>query len=271
MGPRALVVAGLLLLALAPEADAAAPCPIERLPDETLRTGDDVVERYQELRRLQFTPDLMGYRDGQALAPPSPSERRAIRRALRFRRIFGLNETRLLIRRLLRDRSPAVRRAESDWGTPLTSVEERDFAFRMRVESSTWAVHRYVELCAGRVSGGIHLNQNARGGIHVVVSVVAGRAHHVEALRDRYRFRALLRVRVVRFTERRLQALMDRLNGDVDEIERLGVDVDSFGLSITHNRVFMEVEGLTRRERRLLRRRYGPALVPYPARRAFPL
>jgi hypothetical protein len=72
----------------------------------------------------------------------------------------------------------------------------------------------------------------------------------------------------VRFTERHLQALMDRLNGDVDELERLGVDVDSFGLSITHNRVLMEVEGLTRRERRLLRRRYGPALVPYPARRS---
>jgi hypothetical protein len=264
-----IAVAG-VVLALGPTFAAGAACPVQRLPDEALQSGDEAVERYRELRRLQFTPDLMGYRDGPALGPPSPSERRAIRRALRFRRIFGLNETRLLIRRLLRDRSPAVRRAESDWGTPLTSVEERDFAFRMRLESSTLAVHDYVELCAGRVSGGIHLDQNARGGIRVVVSVVDGRAHHEEALRDRYRFRALLRVRVVRFTERRLKALMDRLNGDVDELERLGVDVDSFGLSITHNRVFMEVGGLTRRERHLLRRRYGPALVPYPARRAFP-
>lgn len=271
MGPRALVVAGLLLLALAPEADAAAPCPIERFPDETLRAGDDAVERYQELRRLQFTPDLMGYRDGPALGPPSHRERRAIRHALRFRRFFGLSQSRLLVRRLLRDRSRAVRRSAADLGTPLTALEQRDFDFRLRVQNGTASVHRYVDRCARRVSGGIHLDQDDPDGIHIVVSVVAARDRHLQALRARYRFRALLRVRVVRFTERRLEALMDRLNGDVDEFERLGVDVDSFGLSITHNRVFMEVEGLTRRERRLLRRRYGPALVPYPARRAFPL
>jgi hypothetical protein len=258
-----------LLLVASPAA--AAPCPVEPLPEEVLRSGDDAVERYRELRRLQFTPDLMGYRDGPALGPPSRRERRAIRHALRFRRSFGLNTSRLLIRRLLRDRSPAVQRWAGELGTPLAAPERSDFRFRTRVESGTRAVDRYVDLCAGRVSGGIHIDQRHPRGIHVVVSVVAGRARHLKALSSRYRFRALLRVRLVRFTERHLQALMDRLNGDVDEFERLGVDVDSFGLSITHNRVFMEVEGLTRRERRLLRRRYGPALVPYPARRAFPL
>jgi hypothetical protein len=102
---RPLAVAALLLV-VAPPAAAAAPCPVEPLPEEVLRSGDDAVERYRELRRRQFTPDLMGYRDGPALGPPSPKERRAIRRALRFRRIFGLNTKRLLIRRLLRDHSP---------------------------------------------------------------------------------------------------------------------------------------------------------------------
>jgi hypothetical protein len=263
---RPLAVAALLLV-VAPAAAGAAPCPVEPLPDEVLQSGDAAVERYRELRRLQFTPELMGYRDGPALGPPSRKERRAIRRALRFRRTFGLNTKRLLIRRLLRDHSLAVRRTKWDFGTPLTSLEKRDFAFRTRVET-TGPINRYLELCAHRVSGGIHIDQGHPSGLRIVASVVAGLERHREALSRRYKYRALVRVRLVRFTERHLQALMDRLNPDLNELERSGVDVDSAGLSISHNRVFVEVEGLTRRERRLLRRRYGPALVPYPARRS---
>jgi hypothetical protein len=241
MGGRVLLVAGLLLLALAPQAGAAAPCPIERLPDETLRTGDDTVKRYQELCRLQFTPDLMGYRDGPALGPPSAGELRRIRSALRFRRFFGLNQSRLLVRRLLRDRSPAVRRSAADLGTPLTPIEQRDFDFRLRVQNRTASVHRYVDQCARRVSGGIHLDQDDRDGIHIVVSVVAGRGRHLEALQARYRFRALLRVRRVRFTERRLDSVMNRINGDLDELRRIGVHVRSVALLIVQNRVAVTV------------------------------
>jgi hypothetical protein len=248
------------VLALVPQADAAAPCPIERLPDETLRTGDDAVERYQGLRRLQFTPDLMGYRDGPALGPASPRERRAIRHALRFRRLFGLNQSRLLVRRLLRDRSPAVRRSAADLGTPLTALEQRDFDFRIRLQNGTASVRRYVDLCARRVSGGIHLDQDDPDGIHIVVSVVAGRGRHLEALRARYRFRALLRVRRVRFTERRLNSVMDRITGDLDELRRIGVHVRSVTLLIVQNRVAVTLRDGSRRDRRLLRRGYGPVV-----------
>lgn len=260
MGPRALLVAGLLLLALGPQVGAAAPCPIERLPDETLRAGDNAVKRYQELRRLQFTPDLMGYRDGPALGPPSARERRRIRSALRFRRFFGFNQSLLLVRRLLRDRSPAVRRSAADVGTPLTALEQRDFDFRLRLQNGTASVHRYVDRCARRVSGGIHLDQDDPDGIHIVVSVVAGRDRHLEALRGRYRFRALLRVRLVRFTERRLDSVMDQISGDLYALRRIGVHVRSVALLIVQNRVAVTLRDGSRRDRRLLRRRYGPVV-----------
>jgi hypothetical protein len=225
-----------------------------------LARGDEAVQRYREARRLQFTPDLMGYRDGPALGPPSARERRAIREALRFRRDFGLNTSRLLVRRLLRDRSPTVRRSAAEYGTPLAPPEQRDLEFRIEVEHSTRPIHRYVGRCARAVSGGIHIDQGHRRGIHVVVSVVSGRARHLRALSERYRLRALLRVRRVRFTERRLRAVQDRLADDFAELRALGVDLRSSTLLIARNRVAVSVEEPTPRERRLLRRRYGPTL-----------
>jgi hypothetical protein len=191
----------------------AAPCPVERLPAEPLRAGDDAVERYRETRRLQFEPDLMGYRDGPALGPPA--------------------------------------------------AKERDLDFRTRVQNSTRPVHRYVDRCAHRVSGGIHIGQGHPRGIHVVVSVVGGRARHVAALGSRYRFRGLLRVRRVRFTERRLRSVQDRVGDDFGELRALGVDVRASTLVIARNRVLVGVKEVSRRDRRLLRRRYGPAVVSY--------
>lgn len=259
MLPRLIALAS-LLLALAPAAAVAAPCPIATLPDDTLASGDEAVERYRELRRLQFDPDLMGYRDGPALGPPTMQERRAIRPALRFRRDFGLNRSRLLVRRLLRDRSPAVRRSAGEWGTPLTALERRDLAFRTRVQNATYPVRRYVDRCAREVNGGTHLDQSAPQGIRVVVSVVADRQRHLEALRARYRLRGLLRVRSVRFTERQLRSLMDRITADLDELDRTGVEVRSVSLYIARNRVEVTLDDPSSRARRLLRRRYGPAL-----------
>ena len=112
---------------------------------------------------------------------------------------------------------------------------------------------------------GIHIDQGHPRGIHVVVSVTSSRARHLEALSERYRFRALLRVRRVRFTERRLRAVLDRLGDDADELQALGVDLRSTTLLIGRNRVAVSVVDLTPRDRRLLRRRYGPALRIWPA------
>jgi hypothetical protein len=243
-----------------------AACPVEPLPTGTLAAGDAEVESYREDRRVQFGPDLMGYRDGPALGRPSARERRTIRSALRFRRTFGLNDSRLLIRRLLRDRSPAVRRTAAEYGTPLAPLEQRELEFRIEVQNSTRPVHRYVARCARAVSGGIHLDQRDPLGIRVVVSVVAGRARHLEALSERYRLRSLLRVRRVRFTERRLRVVQDRLGDDFDELQALGVDMRSTTLSIARNRVIATVVDASPSDRRLLRRRYGPPLRIRPLR-----
>jgi hypothetical protein len=112
------------------------------------------------------------------------------------------------------------------------------------------------------VSGGLHLDQDAPEGIQVVASVAAGRARHLEALSSRYRLRALLRVRRVRFTERRLRSVYERVTGDFDEIEALY----SATLSIRHNRVLVGLRDGSARDRRLLRRRHGPALRFWAAR-----
>jgi hypothetical protein len=255
MGRRVLLLVALALVP-AGAASAAAPCPVKRLPAEVLREGDAAVERYRERRALQFTPDLMGYRDGPALGPPSRRERRRIRRAIEFRRDFRLNTSRLLVRRLLRDRTPAVRRTVGDWGLPLTPLEVRELGFRRMVQDTNGPVQSYAGRCARRVSGGTYLDQDAPNGIEVVLSVVSGKERHLEALRPRYRLRGLLRVRRVRFTERHLRSVSDEIAEDFGEIDSLY----STSLSIRHNRVLVGLRNPGPGDQRLLRRRYGPAL-----------
>ena len=248
------------LLAVGPQGVAAQvepdACSVAPLDASELAAGAAAVRRYRAGRERQFAPDLMGYRDGPALGPPSRRERRRIRASIGFRRLFALNTNRLLIRRLLRDH----RRANYDFGVPLAPLEIRSMRFRDKVGSGMGRVEEYLERCARGVSGGVYLADRVPEGAAVIVNLTGERDRHEQALRMRYRYADLLESRLVRYTLQYLEDLQEQISDDWDELERRGVDLTSLSTSTENNRVEVTLRNPSRRAAAILAERYGEAV-----------
>jgi hypothetical protein len=201
----------------------------------------------------------MGYRRGPELAPPSPRERRKIRRSLEFRHTFRLNPSVLLIRRLLRAHGHGVDPAGGGTGVPLAALELRDLKFRSRVERASVRLTRFQRLCAGRTSAGLYLFDR-RVGAYVAARFTSNlRARRRQMLR-RFEFGPVLRVLPARFSLRDLTSVQRRIEDDEAFLATRGIEVGATDIDVARNRVGIELKRGGASGRRLMLRRYEHAV-----------
>ncbi|MEA2397699.1 MAG: hypothetical protein QOK25_1255 [Thermoleophilaceae bacterium] len=241
-----------------------ARCVVPRLSAAVRHGGDLAVARYHRQRRREFAHDLMGYRDGPPLRPPSHGERKRIRDIRSTREQFGLNASTLLIRRLMRDRAHRDR-GFGLLGIALTPLEIQTVRFEDRVQDSIAPLDAYAAHCAADEFGGAYFF-NRRAGGYVGAIFTAHLGHHVKALRARLRYGALLRVRRGRYTLRQLNAVQRRVNRDWDsgELARQGLDVQSTGRDDQANRVEVGLSNPSPHAAQVLLQRYGYAVRMNP-------
>lgn len=204
----------------------------------------------------------MGYRHGPRLPRPSRKERREIADERASRLQFALNPNRLLIRRLLRDRSPTVRNSYDLYGFALAPLELRTVNFEERFQDSTARVDKYAARCGRRHYGGAYFSYRPARPQLFVVNVTTRVDHYLDAYQARFRYGRLLRVRRVRFSEITLERVQNKVDADWDSgwLKRRKLDVTSTGLDDEQNAVIVTLSNPSRRAARILRRRYGPAV-----------
>jgi hypothetical protein len=244
--------------AVASAGTASASCPVPRLTDSQRHAANVRVQRQFHRRKRERAHDLMGYRDGPRLGPPSRSELRRISYARENRLFFGgLNPNRLLVRRLLRDHSGRVVRGWDGLEFPMTRIEQRDMAFQERVISSQGTVERFGKRCARRTYAGEFPTVRWPAGIRIHVLFTGHLRRNARRLAARYPYERLVIVRRARFTLVQLNAVDRRIERDHEELERAGVDISIWGVDEEHNQVLLGVESITRAGRAEVRRRYG--------------
>ena len=248
-----------VLLGAAGNAHAATPCPGPELSPGELTRGAAEVRVYRTERARMFAPDLMGYRGGPRLGRPSRSERREIADALEVRRGLGLNTDRLLIRRLLRDsHAPVV-----DPDTPVTRLERRVLGRQDAFDDAIGGIQNFVENCVPGQAG-LYEDRTPHDGFFLVALVTRDPEGTLTALRARYRYGDLLRVRVVRYSADQLKAVTDAIDRDDRFLRSRGIDIRSLGTDIERNRVEVGLRRPSARARALLRRRYGDVVYTDP-------
>jgi hypothetical protein len=115
MGVRSAIAVAVVVLLLPGAGSAKSACTVAPLSQTVLRHGVASVRHFRELLARERGADLMGFRRGPRLKPPSAHERSQIEDARSLRRQFGLNPSTLLIRRLIRNHS---RRSQVDDDRP---------------------------------------------------------------------------------------------------------------------------------------------------------
>jgi hypothetical protein len=263
------IAASVLLFVLRVGAGAtasAAACRVPTLPAGTRAAGAQAARRYVEERHREFGPGLMGYRRGPKLPPATPRERREIADQRAARLQFGLNPSSRLIRRLLRDKSEAVRNSYSLIDIALTPLEVRTVKFELHLEGVTALVDRYSAHCARGDDGGTYFARRRGRGELLVVNVTRNAGHYREAYRARFRYGSLLRVRRVRFSVIALKRVQQKVDRDWSrgDLARLGVDVVSTGIDDQRNAVGVDLSNPSARAAAILRNRYGPAIRMNP-------
>lgn len=248
-----------LIVAVAAGA-AATPCPVKPLPQPVLQRSALEVERFEWLQEQERAPGLMGFRAGPRLEPPTRNERHLIAAARSERRQLGLNPSRLLVRRLMRDHSARSRRFQ---GTKVTTIEARDLRFRERVEDTTPEIGRYGDRCARDTYAGLYFDPDrpwpAR--YRIVLRFTGPLGPHRRALRTRARYHHLLPVRGARHSLRELQALEERVVADLEDWKRQGYRLNSVVLDARRNAVVVGIENPSRQARDAFRERYGSGVV----------
>jgi hypothetical protein len=238
-----------------------AGCPVPRLTHAQKHRAHVEIRREARRRRREGAPDLMGYRDGPALGRPDRRERRDIADARAERSLVGLNPRRLLIRRLLRADSPAIRKSWELIAAPMTSLELRDYFFQQdRVVESQSRIERYGRRCVPQTYAGEYTTVRWREGIRVHVLFTKSRGKYGRRLAARYPYAALMKVHRARFTLRYLNALQRRIDADWDELHRQGIQVSLTGVRVEYNAVELVIPHPSHEDRTELRRRYGTAI-----------
>ncbi|HEV2887634.1 MAG TPA: hypothetical protein VGX49_12030 [Jatrophihabitans sp.] len=73
-----------------------------------------------------------------------------------------------------------------------------------------------------------------------------------------------VRFRSVRYTEKELQAVVDRVTADMKELDKVGIRLSSCGIDIKTNKVMIELAHYTDAYRTVLLARYGDRVTVYP-------
>jgi hypothetical protein len=197
----------------------------------------------------------MGYRKGPPLGPPSAAERKRIRDAKDARTFFHLNTSTLLIRRLIRN--PPPQRVDP-LDVLMTRVEQRDMAFRGVVQSTSAPIDRYQRSCAKGEAVQPYLFDR-RAGVFFGADFTRDVARHRRELAQRYRFRSLLRVKQVPFSDEDLAGATDEVGNDWDDgvLAGLGLRVSDVGTDSQADRIIVDLENPSPEARKVLHDRYG--------------
>jgi hypothetical protein len=238
---------------------AAKTCRVASLSPPTRLEGKHAVARYRRLRRREHRADLMGFRRGPRLGPPSRAELRHIRASLRFRHEFRLNGSRLLIRRLLRTQRNDIDPDGGGTGVPLTAIEVRDLAFRDRVERASGRLARFQSRCVPEAAAGIYLFDR-RAGVYVRARFTTRLQRHRRALLRRFPYGPLLKIAGAAFTTVQLQETQDRISRDFDLLRSKHITIVQTDVDPVHDRVTIELKHPRPRAARYLRHRYGRAV-----------
>ena len=246
---------------------ASASCTVPTLSSPARAAGDRAARGYIAERGREFAHDLMGYRRGPKLPRPTRKERRRIAEERSARLEFALNPSRLLIRRLLRDHSKAVRNSYDLIGIALTPLEVRTVNFELRFQDATGLVDAYAARCARRDDGGAYFSYHPVRAQLFVVNVTRHVDRYLDAYQERFRYRLLLRVRRVRFNLRTLNHVEDRVDADLASgwFDRHKLNLVLFGIDEERNAVVIGLHSPSRRAARILRRRYGAAVWMDPS------
>jgi hypothetical protein len=215
----------------------------------------------------------MGFRRGPRLPPPSPAERRQISIQRAERLLFALNPSRLLIRRLLRDHSPVVRKGLDLVGARLTPLELRTENFEQGpFQQALSRVDAYGSRCARQDHGGIFTSERPRQPMLLTVNVTRAVSYYLAHYRSNFRYGILLRVQRVRFSLATLGRVQARITSDWNR-GRVHLGINRIALNVQANRIDVGLGHPSHRAARILRRRYGPAvhMDPNPVPPATPL
>jgi hypothetical protein len=241
-------------------------CSAPVLRGSVLRRGAATVHDFRRAQTRERASDLMGFRRGPRLAPPSSTESARIERARSLRGQIGLNPSTLLIRRLARDHS---RRSQSSFlfpGLKVTAIEERDLALRDRFENKLLEVSGYGVRCARDVYGGLYVDAGrpwpAR--YRIVALFKPPVAPHGAALRTRFRYHGVLPLHAARHSLQELFDLQARVEQDRDDWRSKGYDVQSVGIDVRRNVVVAGISNPSPGATAAFRERYGSAVVLEP-------
>jgi len=243
-----------------------ASCSVAGLPASALARGRAEVVGYRRLRRTEFGPDLMGYRRGPRLGLPTRSERRYIAEVADRRRFFQLNTNRLLIRRL--EHAPA---AYQGFEFPLTDVEVREtLDFQNSLTRALGVIDRFGRRChpGSYADAALQRLAGPRGGWRVVISFTDPVSLSGPAVKARFRFAALTRIRQVRYSTRTLLGIQAQISHDdisgpsgrPSRFDQAGLRFSSDGIDTLADRVVLGLENPSPPAAVTLLRWYGPAV-----------
>jgi alpha-lytic protease prodomain-containing protein len=188
------------------------------------------------------------------LAPPTKAERRqaALENYAEQRASFGFRSDLPYVEEL-------IRRGvwEYDVGyIPVTPAENRYLRLRDRLGLGGRA-YRYLRKRRD-LSGGISVEDDWPRGPYLLVRLTRDRAAHEANLKRLARFPRNLRTVEVRYSERQLRRVADRIDPDLDELKAEGFDVASWGLDISTNSVVVDLITTRTDHAEYFAARYGP-------------
>jgi YD repeat-containing protein len=181
---------------------------------------------------------------GRAPAPPDPAEEdpppteaETLDRAEQFRQEFGLRSDEAFIRQTYDD--PALAGSIDDYGIPLTVAEQADMESRLAVQDQLDVIDDYGQGSAPETYAGVYLDQLQGGAVYV--GFTQDVASHMQALRNLFPYPDALHSFTADQTLVQLEALSDRVEADIPDLEASGVPVESISTDLPQNRVEVAV------------------------------
>jgi len=182
---------------------------------------------------------------------PAPSNDDRLAQARRFREDFGLPADDPTLQAMAS--SP-----DSKYGVPLTRDEEREVDSRDALEEELDAIETYGTQTAQSTYAGLYLDQ-ARGGL-VVVGFTGDLETHGEAIEAVFPYPSRLRLVQRDYSKQYLDTVLAKIEADFDSLVADGVDIQSFGATISGNFVEVGVLSVTAALETRFRTAYGPAV-----------
>jgi hypothetical protein len=173
-----------------------------------------------------------------------------------FREAVGLRADDAYVRKLASNRDLVAPGSRREYGALLTPEEQDQMERWDRLSEAMPIVYKYVERNAELVFGGAYISDQATGGI-ANVAFTQDSARHLQNIRREFPYPDRLRLFPVRRPLIELDALHDRVAGDIDALAREGITVHSVATDVKSNTVEIGVASADPETVRRLETRYG--------------